>query len=135
LEQAPAAPEFVMPTTLNTAVTKYLSARSPARGTRAEYRTTLAKWKEWGGGVPIEKLGRKEIRDFLDWVYEHAVRQEGTNPGRTANKARPEQRTLIGFGMVREGTEKSGDESSGSQGEGERGYPTDALCERHSARG
>ena len=35
--------------------------------------TTLRKWKEWGGGVPIEKLGRKQIREFLDWVYAHAV--------------------------------------------------------------
>ena len=77
-----------MPTTLKTAITKYLRAGNPARGTRDEYYTTLKKWTEWGGGVPIEKLGRKEVRKFLDWVHERAVSQEGTNPGRTSNKAR-----------------------------------------------
>ena len=70
-----------MPTTLKTAITKYLRAGNPARGTRDEYYTTLKKWTEWGGGVPIEKLSRKEVRKFLDWVHERAVLQEGTNPG------------------------------------------------------
>lgn len=86
-----------MPTTLNTAVLKYLRSGSPARTTRAEYQTTLTKWTEWGGGVPIETLGRKEIRDFLDWVYEHAVAEGGTNPGRTANKAREQLRAVISW--------------------------------------
>jgi len=40
------------------------------------------------GGAPVEQLRRKDIREFLDWVYERAVTDEGTNPGRTANKAR-----------------------------------------------
>ena len=62
-----------MPTTLKAAVMNYLRAGTPAQGTRAEYHTTLTKWKEWGCGVPIERLGRKEIREFLDWVYERAV--------------------------------------------------------------
>jgi integrase len=86
-----------MPTTLKAAVTKYLRAGTPAHGTRAEYHTTLTKWKEWGCGVPIERLGRKEIREFLDWVYERAVTQEGTNPGRTANKAREHLRAVISW--------------------------------------
>lgn len=86
-----------MPTTLKTAVANYLRSRCPARGTRAEYQTTLRKWKEWGGGVSIERLGRKEIRDFLDWVHERAVAQEGTNPGRTANKARDHLRAVISW--------------------------------------
>ncbi|MHB8898169.1 MAG: hypothetical protein ACYC6Y_05440 [Thermoguttaceae bacterium] len=86
-----------MSTTLETAVTKYLSGPCPARGTRKEYRTTLAKWAQWGGGVAIENLGRKEIREFLDWVYEHAVADEGTNPGRTANKAREHLRAVISW--------------------------------------
>ena len=77
-----------MPMTLETAVAKYLDASNPAQGTRDEYNTTLKKWQQWGRGVPIENLGCKEIREFLDWVHEHAVTQEGTNPGRTANKAR-----------------------------------------------
>ncbi len=86
-----------MPTTLKAAVAKYLSAGSPARGTQDEYHTTLKKWKSWGDGVPIEKLGRKEIREFLDWVYEQAVADGGTNPGRTANKAREHLRAVISW--------------------------------------
>ena len=61
-----------MPTTLRTVVLKYLHAGRPARGTRDEYRTTLKKWKRWGDGVPIEKLERKEIRDFLESCYPDA---------------------------------------------------------------
>ena len=72
-----------MPTTFRTAVTNYLRSRNPARGTRAEYQTTLVKWKSWGGGVPIERLNRKGVREFLDWVYDRAIADEGTNPGRT----------------------------------------------------
>ncbi|NQT14031.1 MAG: hypothetical protein HQ582_14855, partial [Planctomycetes bacterium] len=84
-----------MTITFKSAVHEYLRSRNPARGTRAEYRTTLAKWKSWGGGVPIERLGRKEIRHFLDWVYDRAIADEGTNPGRTANKAREHLRAVI----------------------------------------
>ena len=86
-----------MPTTLKSAVQKYLRSRNPAPGTRAEYRTTLAKWKSWSGGAPIERLGRKEIREFLDWVYDRAIADEGTNPGRTANKAREQLRAVISW--------------------------------------
>ncbi len=86
-----------MPISLKSAVQKYLRSRDPARGTRAEYQTTLAKWKSWGDGVPIERLGRKEIREFLDWVYDRAVAGEGTNPGRTANKAREHLRAVISW--------------------------------------
>src|SRR5207244_3064163 len=75
-----------MQTTLNAAVESYLRAKTLSRGTRNEYFSTLRKWEQWGGGAPIEELRRKEIREFLDWVYEHAVADEGTNPGRTANK-------------------------------------------------
>lgn len=86
-----------IPTTLKTAVAKYLRFVNPAQGTRAEYQTTLTKWKEWGGGVPVERLARKDIRDFLDWVYERAVIQRGTNPGRTANKACEHLRAVISW--------------------------------------
>ena len=86
-----------MPTTLKSAVAKYLFSGNPARGTRDEYQTTLRKWEEWGGGVPIENLGRNEIREFLDWVYERAVAQEGTNPGRTTNKARDHLRAVLAW--------------------------------------
>ena len=86
-----------MPTTLKTAVAKYLGSRSPASGTRDEYQTTLNKWEEWGGGAEIENVGRKEIREFLDWVHERAVADEGTNPGRTANKARDHLHAIISW--------------------------------------
>ena len=86
-----------MPTTFETAVEMYLRAGNPARGTRDEYHTTITKWRQWGGGAPIENLGRKEIREFLDWVYERAVTDQGTNPGRTTNKAREHVRAVLGW--------------------------------------
>ena len=55
-----------MPTTLKTAVQKYLRSGKLAKGTRDEYCTTLKRWAEWGHGVPIERLDRMLIRDFLD---------------------------------------------------------------------
>jgi hypothetical protein len=84
------------------AVTSYLRAGKPAHGTRTEYLTTLRKWKDWGNGVPIEKLGRKEVREFLDWVYERAVTEEGINPGRTANKARAHLRAILSWAWDQE---------------------------------
>lgn len=86
-----------MPTTFKAAVSKYLRAKSPAQGTREEYQTTVTKWCQWGGGVSIENLERKEIREFLDWVYERAVAQDGKNPGRTANKAREHLRAVLSW--------------------------------------
>jgi len=86
-----------MPTNLEIAVERYLRARNLSGGTREEYLTTLRKWTEWGGGVPVEELRRAHVRDFLDWVYEHAVAQEGTNPGRTANKARENLRAIMSW--------------------------------------
>jgi len=86
-----------MPTPLEAVVTKYLAAKSPAKGTRKVYQTTLKKCKEWGGEFPIESLGRAEIRDFLDWVYDRAVAQAETNPGRTVNKAREHLRAVLSW--------------------------------------
>ena len=77
-----------MPTTLESVVTKYLRSGSPAQRTREEYATTLRKWSRWGGAVPLEQLGRKEILEFLDWVHEDAVAHDGSNPGRTARSHR-----------------------------------------------
>lgn len=91
-----------MPTTFTSALTGYLRATSLSRGKQAEYRTTLRKWKDWGGGVPIDKMGRKEIRELLDWVYEQAVVDEGTNPGRTANKAREQLRAVLSWAWDQE---------------------------------
>lgn len=88
---------LVMPTSLRFAITRYLRANNRASTTRREYRTTLRKWTEWGNGVPIEQLRRQEVREFLDWVYERAVLDEGKNPGRTANKARDHLRAIIAW--------------------------------------
>jgi hypothetical protein len=81
-----------MPTTLRTAAETCLRAKSLSRGTRNEYLPTLRKWEKWGGGIPVEQLRRKDVREFPDWAYERAVTDEGTNPGRTANKAREHHR-------------------------------------------
>ena len=86
-----------MPTNLRTAIRSYLRAGNPANGTRKEYLSTLRKWDEWGGGVPVEELRRREVRDFLDWVHERAVQEGGTNPGRTANKARENLRAIMSW--------------------------------------
>lgn len=97
-----------MPATLKAAVTNYLQAGALAQGTKAEYQTTLNKWKQWGNGVPLEKLGRNEIREFLDWVHTLAVAEDGSNPGRTSNKARAHLRAIetkkaeaLGLGFCR----------------------------------
>lgn len=88
-----------MSTTLEMAVREYLHTGNLAHSTKNEYHTTLRKWEQWVGRVPIESLGRKEIREFLDWVYERAVAHEGTNPGRTANKAREHLRAIVSWAL------------------------------------
>lgn len=69
----------------------------PAQRTREEYSTTLKKWARWGNGVSVEQLGRKEIREFLDGVYEDAAGRLGGNPGRTANKVRSHLRAVMSW--------------------------------------
>ncbi len=86
-----------MPTTLESVVTKYLRSGSPAQRTREEYSTTLRKWSRWSGVLPLESLGRKEIREFLDWVHEDATSREGSNPGRTTNKVRSHLRAALSW--------------------------------------
>jgi hypothetical protein len=46
-------------------------AKTLARGTRNEYRSTLRKWDEWGAGSTIEELHRKpgEQRDVAGRHY------------------------------------------------------------------
>jgi hypothetical protein len=83
-------------------MSNYLRSGSPALGTRGEYETTLRKWKLWGHGVPIENLTRREVREFLDWVYDRAVAEGGMNPGRTANKAREQLRAIISWAWDQE---------------------------------
>ena len=70
-----------MSTSLRTAITKYLRGNSRAQRTCNEYHTTLKKWSEWGNGVPLEELGRKEVREFLDWVYERLLKKEAQIQG------------------------------------------------------
>lgn len=86
-----------MHTKLESVLDRYLRARHLSAGTRRQYVTTLKKWREWGGDVPIADLRRPNVRDFLDWVHEHAIEQEGTNPGRTANKARENLRAILSW--------------------------------------
>lgn len=91
-----------MATTLRTAVTKYLRAGTLAHGSKAEYYTTLNKRSEWGSGVPLEKPGRREIRESLDWVHSQAVAGVATNPGGTTNKARAQLRAIIAWALEKE---------------------------------
>jgi integrase len=83
--------------TLEKLIPKYLRTGNPAQRTREEYSTTVRKWERWGGGVPLDELTRKEIRDFLDWVYEDAAARQGSNPGRTANKVRSHLRAVMSW--------------------------------------
>ena len=87
----------MMPTTLKNATKKYLQARNLSQGTRSEYQTTITKWQRWKGRVPIERLDRPTIREFLSWVYDRAVADGGINPGRTSNKARTHLRAVISW--------------------------------------
>jgi hypothetical protein len=91
-----------MQTPLKTLVESYLRAKPLSRGTRNEYFSTLRKWDQGGGGTPIEQLRRKDVRAFLDWVYERAVADEGSNPGRTANKAREHLRAVLSWAWGQE---------------------------------
>jgi site-specific recombinase XerD len=86
-----------MRTTFPTVAESYLRAKPVSQGTRNEYRSTLRKWDQWGRGDSIEKLQSKHVREFLDWVYERAVADRGTNPGRTANKAREHLRAVLSW--------------------------------------
>jgi hypothetical protein len=90
-----------MPTTLKNATKKYLKARNLAQGTRREYQTTISKWQQWKGSVPIERLDRPTIRDFLSWIFDRAVADGGSNPGRTSNKARTHLRAVISWAWER----------------------------------
>lgn len=86
-----------MPTNLETVVECYVRARNLKPATRDEYFSTLRRWKRWGGCAPIEELTRRDVREFLDWAYEDAVQNDGTNPGRTANKSRENLRAVMSW--------------------------------------
>jgi hypothetical protein len=57
-----------MTTTIKTAAEGYVRAKALSRATRKEYVSTLRKWERWGGGIPVEQLRRRDIREFIDWV-------------------------------------------------------------------
>ncbi len=86
-----------MSTSLETVVVNYLEAKKLSGGTRKEYRSTLAKWLTWEGCVDVDKIERTHFREFLDHVYDKAVENGGTNPGRTANKAREHLRAILSW--------------------------------------
>ena len=91
-----------MPTSLRVVVDQYVRSKNLSRGTRDEYACTLGKWKRWGGGVAIERLTRGHVREFLDWVYDEAVSNAGSNPGRTANKARANLQAVLSWAWEQE---------------------------------
>ncbi len=95
-----------MPINLETTVESYLRHKNLSRGTQKEYDATLRKWKLWSCNVPLLELNRKTVRDFLDWVYEKAVENDGTNPGRTANKARENLRSVMSWAWEQDFIEK-----------------------------
>ena len=91
-----------MQTTFHAVVQAYLKAKNLSRGTRNEYFSTIKKWEQFGTDMPIEEWRRKNLREFLDWVYERAVADGGTNPGRTTNKAREHLKAVISWAWEQE---------------------------------
>ena len=86
-----------MTLTLRKALNRYFVSNNLSRGTRAEYRSTLNKWESWNTDIPIDRLGRKEITEFLDRMFLTAQENNGKNPGRTANKAREQLRAVMSW--------------------------------------
>ena len=76
---------------------KYLTTKKLSGGTRKEYKSTVTKWTTWGNGVDVDQINRSHIRDFLDWVHGQAANNGGSNPGRTANKARENLRAIMSW--------------------------------------
>ena len=103
MRQAQTTPEpIAISTTLADAIGRYLRANRLSRGTCNEYGSTLRKWRTWPGHVALEVLGRREISDFLEWVYDRAVERGGANPGRTANKAHEHLHAVLSWACERE---------------------------------
>ncbi len=86
-----------MATSFPSAVRRYCKFKKHSKGTSDEYKATVRKWISWGQEIPLEQLCRSSIRDFLDWVYDHAVEQGGENPERTSNKARDHVRAVAAW--------------------------------------
>ena len=60
-------------------------------------RTYLLSGNGRGGAAeaPSSSCDARTIREFLGWVFDQAVKDEGENPGRTANKAREHLRAIL----------------------------------------
>ncbi len=50
--------------TLEATFDQYAKAFNLSDGTRNEYHTTLSKWRQWGGELAINKIGRKKYATF-----------------------------------------------------------------------
>lgn len=98
-----------MAISLETATSNYLRDRRSSLATGVEYRATLNKWNEWGKGVSFNSIGRTELREFIDWVYDRAIKQEGKNPERTANKCREHLRAVMSWAWEQELIQRSPD--------------------------
>lgn len=86
-----------MSISLETVVAKYLAAKKLSGGTQKEYKSTVTKWLSWERHVDVDQIERSHVRDFLDCVHEKAIENGGTNPGRTANKAREHLRAILSW--------------------------------------
>ena len=91
---------------LESVAEKYLATKKLSTGTCKEYRSTVTKWTAWKKGVDVDQIGRGDLRDFLDWVYEKAAGDGGSNAGRTANKARENLRAILSWAWEQDYVEK-----------------------------
>lgn len=95
-----------MSISLEIAAKKYLATKKLSSGTCKEYRSTVTKWIAWGQGVDVDEIGRAHLRGFLDWVYDKAAEDSGSNAGRTANKARENLRAILSWAWEQDFLEK-----------------------------
>ena len=95
-----------MSISLESVVVKYLEAKKLSRGTRKEYQSTVTKWNSWESHVDFDEIERAHVRDFLNQVYANAIENGGTNPGRTANKAREHLRAILSWAWEQDFIEK-----------------------------
>ena len=91
-----------MSTTLRPVVQSYARVNKLTPATISEHQSTVRKWHSWGKSKSIDNLTRKEIREFLEWVYERAIGLEGTNPERTVNKSRENLKAVLSWAWERE---------------------------------
>ena len=81
---------------------KYLTAKKLSGGTRKEYKSTITKWTAGGNGVDVDEINRSHIRDFRNCVHDKPAEDGGSNPGRTANKARENLRAIMLWAWVQD---------------------------------